>query len=184
MWLLLLAAIHFIFTKKRKIDYKLLILYISFMAMAGPFGEIVVGTFYESIAGFPLWQYQILPTHNAYTSLYAPVIWGIAGAFLYYSSEILKVWTTKPKVQKASLIMFETILFEATLNLSFLALSGSLIFYYTPGDLWHITSLQTLPFYFLLGFGVMSSIKRMREHRRFYSALCLSLMFVVVYLTS
>jgi len=184
MWLLLLTALHLVFTKKKRIDYKLLILYVSFTAMIGPFGEIVVGTFYESIAGYPLWQYQIFPTHNAYTSLYAPVIWGVAGAFLYYSNEILRIWVTKTKARKASLLMLETILVEAILNVSFLALTGSLIFYYTPGDLQHVTSLQTLPFYFLLGFGILSSIKRMREHKRFYSAFCLSLMLVVVYLTS
>ena len=154
------------------------------MATLGPIGEIVVGTFYEAVIGQPLWQYKILPTHQAYTSLYAPVIWGISGAYLYYIHEILRAFSSMSKWFQATSRMFETILVESLLNISFLLISGSLIFYYLPADLFHITSLQTLPFYFILGIVVMKSIKRLKADPLFYSAMCLFMMFVVVYLTS
>ena len=183
-WLALLSVLYVVFMKKSKINYSLLVLYISFTAMIGPFGEILVGTFYELIIGHPLWQYQIMPTHNTYTSLYAPIIWGIAGVVLYFSNELLKVWAEKHKLQKALFFMVETILVEVLLNLTFLVLAGGLIFYYLPGDLLHVTSFQTLPFYFILGVGTMVSIKRMRKHPGYFSALCILLMCITVYLTS
>lgn len=93
IWLTILT-IAFLLTggKFKKINFKLLFLYVAFMAMLGPIGEIFVGTFYEAFVGQPLWQYQILPTHNTYTSLYAPVIWGISGVLLYYIHEELRIF--------------------------------------------------------------------------------------------
>lgn len=184
LWLAALGGIYILTSKGAKLNINLLILHVAFMAMLGPIGEILVGTLYELVFGYPLWQYQVLPTHNAYTSYYAPVIWGIAGAYLYFTHEILRAFSKKRKLIRTSVVMVETILVEAALNLSFLAISGNLIFYYTPGDLAHITSLQTLPFYFGLGLVVLSSIKRLRRDPVFYIAMCSSLMFVTVYLTS
>lgn len=184
LWLAVLILAYFLLPRKHELNFRLLALYISFMAMLGPVGEVFVGTFYEAAFGSPLWQYEIFPIHTAYTSLYAPVIWGVAGAYVYYTHEILRVWSQRPKLHKATLHMFETITVEALLNISFLALTGGLIFYYTPGDLWHITSLQTLPFYFVLGLIVIVSMKRMREHALFNAIMSLGLMFVFVYLTN
>lgn len=78
--------------------------------------------------------------------------------------------------------MFETITFEVLLNISFFALSGVLMFYYLPSDLWHVTSVQTLPFYFVLSIAVMKLIKRMKSRPAVFSVLSLFLMIVVVYL--
>ena len=185
LWLLALLIIYLIFGGKlKKVDTKLLLLYVSFMAMLGPVGEIFVGTLYHSAFGQPLWQYAILPTHNAYTSLYAPVIWGVSGAYLYYIHESLQLFRRKSKWFQATSRMLETILFEAALNVSFLVFSTSLIFYYLPADLWHVTSLQTLPFYFILGLIVMKSMKRLKKDPVFYSALFGFLTLVVVYLAN
>lgn len=183
LWIAILAMIYFLFAKNHQINFRHLALYISFMAMLGPVGEIFVGTFYEAVVGQPLWQYNVFPTHNAYTSLYAPVIWGLSGAYLYFTHEVLRVWWKKPKLQKASVYMLETIVAEVLLNVTFLLLSGGLLFYYLPADLWHVTSLQTLPFYFVLGVVILASMKRLKDHALFSSAMCISLLLVVVYLT-
>ena len=181
LWVALFVGLWFFASSRPQIDVRQLLLYVAFMAMIGPVGEVFVGTLYEALVGVPLWQYKILPIHHGYTSLYAPVIWGISGVSLYYLNDIRRVWSHKSKVQKAALSMVETITLEAALNVSFLLLSGSLIFYYTPGDLWHVTSLQTLPFYFGLGFIIQSSIKRMRKDTLFFAAMCGLLTLVFVY---
>lgn len=182
LWLILPIAGYLILYRHKKIDLKLLLLYVSFMAMIGPIGEVFVGTLYEAFVGQALWQYKIFPIHHAYTSLYAPVIWGISGVFLYWMNEIAAVWDGKRKAQKAILQMVETITLETALNVSFLLLTGGLMFYYLPGDLWHVTSVQTLPFYFVLGLVVPATIHHMKDYRRFFSALCFCLMIVVVYM--
>jgi hypothetical protein len=153
------------------------------MAMLGPIGEISVGAFYNSVFGHPLWLYKVLPTHEGYTSYYAPVIWGIAGAGLYFAREILGLLKTRRRFVQALFIMLETILFESLLNISFLLFTGGYLFYYTPGDLFHITSLQTLPFYFIFGFVVMDFIKQLKKDPLLNATMFALIMFVVVFLT-
>lgn len=185
LWLAILLILYILFGGRLKnINAKLLILYALFMAMLGPVGEIFVGTLYNLAIGQPLWQYRILPTHHAYTSLYAPVIWGVSGAYLYWTHEHVRLFSRKSMWLQAVGRMLETIFVEATLNVSFWMISGGLIFYYLPTDLWHVTSLQTLPFYFILGLIVMKSMKRLRKDPVFYSALFGFLALVVVYITN
>lgn len=186
VWLsVILAAILFFVAKKHSsVNIQLLLLYILLIAMLGPIGEIFVGTFYNSVFGHPLWLYRVLPTHEGYTSFYAPVIWGIAGAGLYFAHEILSLFKTKRRFIRALIIMFETILFESLLNTSFLLFTGGYLFYYTPGDLFHITSLQTLPFYFFFGFVITDFIKQFKKDPLLSAAMFALIMFVVVFLTN
>lgn len=167
--------------KKCRIDWRMLLLYVSFLAMIGPVGEVFVGTLYQAVAGVPLWHYQFAPIHHGYTSLFAPVIWGLSGVLLYASQELLRLGKGRTQLVHGAIVMVETIAFEAILNLGFLLASGALLFYYTPGDLWHVTSLQTLPFYFLFGIVTTKAIKRFRTDWRFFSAMCLLLTVVFVY---
>lgn len=182
IWLSLLLILFLISGKLKSIDIKLLVLYVAFMAMLGPLGEVFVDSLYTLAFGQPLWQYRVLPTHHAYTSLYAPVIWGVSGAYLYYLHESVRLFSNKSKRFQATYRTVETIVAEAALNISFLILSGGLIFYYLPGDLWHVTSLQTLPFYFILSLLVMKSINRLKKDPVFYSFLFGFITLVVVYL--
>jgi hypothetical protein len=184
LWLAILLILYILFDGKLKnINTKLLILYVLFMAMLGPVGEVFVGSLYNLAIGQPLWQYRILPTHHAYTSLYAPVIWGVSGVYLYLIHEHVRLFSRKSMYIQAVARMLETIFVEAALNVSFWIISGGLIFYYLPADLWHATSLQTLPFYFILGLIVMKSMKRLRKNPVFYSALFSFTTLVAVYIT-
>lgn len=167
--------------KKVSIDWKLLVLYVAFTAMIGPIGEVFVGTIYSFVFSEPLWQYQVLAIHSDYTSLIAPVIWGVSGIFLYVSRELLGLKFSKRTRHQALIIMVETILFEAVLNIGFLLLSGSLLFYYTPGEFAHITSIQTLPFYFLFGLVFIKTIKRFSLDTKFFTLMSLMLLIVFVY---
>jgi hypothetical protein len=185
LWLVVLLILYVLFGGKLKdINAKLLILYVLYMAMLGPVGEIFVGTLYNLVIGHPLWQYKVAPTHHAYTSLYAPVIWSISGAYLYCIHEHVRLFSQKSKWLQAFGRMLETIIVEAALNVCFWIISGGLIFYYLPADLFHVTSLQTLPFYFILGLIVMKSMKRLRKDPVFYSALFGFLAFVIVYIAN
>lgn len=152
--------------------------------MGGPIGEIIVGTFYNSIVGHPLWQYQFLPIHNGYTSYYAPVIWGLSGFGLFITQVILRFGRKYNLYGRSAITMIETISVETVINLSFLALSGSLLFYYAPAELGHVTSLQTLPFYFLLGLVIEKSIKRFMNDWLYFNLMFCGLIFVTVYLAS
>lgn len=169
---------------KRKIDWRLLSVYVAFLAMGGPIGEIVVGNFYNLLFGHPLWQYQVLPIHDGYTSYYAPVIWGLSGFGVYISQAVLRIGRKYPIYGRAAVTMVETISVEALINLSFLALTGSLLFYYTPGDLGHVTSLQTLPFYFVLGLVIEKSIKRFMNDWLYFTFMFCGIILATVYLSS
>lgn len=79
-------------------------------------------------------------------------------------------------------MMIETIIVEVIANLAFLAVTGILLFYYTPSDLFHVTSVQTLPFYYLFALIVLKSIKRFRDDWRYFSLMLLLIMVVVVYM--
>lgn len=181
-WLLTILAMGMLFPKRNRTSGKILLIYISFMAMIGPIGEVFVGTIYPTLFEHPLWHYQIMPIHNGYTSYYAPVIWGISGAFLFCIREVAGLVKPRSHCKLALIAMSETILLEVALNLTFLLMSGGLMFYYLPADLWHVTSLQTLPFYFVLGLITSSTLKRMRNNPIFYSAMCVLIMVVFVYM--
>ncbi len=166
-----------------KIDIKLAALYVTFVAMFGPLGEIIVGTLYSALFGQPLWQYRILPVHNGYTSLFAPFVWGIGGFYLYMMHEIVRRHRSISNLKASLIHMTEMICVEFLINLSFLLIFGTYIFYYLPGDLWHIVSIQTLPFYIAAGFVITTAIKRLRKDPVFFSVMSTGILGVVVYLT-
>ena len=160
------------------------ILYVAFMAMLGPIGEVFIGTIYHGLFGERLWFYQLAPIHHGYTSLYAPVIWGIYGGYLGLVEPLLRQWKLlKKKYALALFISFETLVLELLFNVLHRLITGEYLFFYTPPDLWHATSVQTIPFYFFAGFVIVSSIKRMKTHSLFFAIMCLLICLVMVYLT-
>lgn len=177
--LILFATMRY---KKVRIDFRLLILYIAVTAMLGPLGEVFIGSIYAFFFSEPLWQYQVAPIHHGYTSLIAPLIWGVSGVVLFATREVLKLKRSAPAYYQAFFIMAETIAFEVVLNLIHLTIQGVLLFRYTPGDLWHVTSLQTLPLYYLLGFVFVKAMKRFSSDIKFFTLMCLTVTIVFVYL--
>ena len=124
------------------------ILYVAFMAMLGPIGEVFICTIYHGLFGERLWFYQLAPIHHGYTSLYAPVIWGIYGGYLGLVEPLLRQWKLlKKKYALALFISFETLVLELLFNVLHRLITGEYLFFYTPPDLWHATSVQTIPFY-------------------------------------
>jgi hypothetical protein len=122
------------------------------MAALGLFGEFVFDTIYKSIFGSPLWVYHLLPIHNGYTSLYSLYLWGTIGFHLYLLHGMLENRKSTSIHSLAAIFCIEAIIMEAFVNITHLLLFDSYIYYYLPADLWHITSLQTLPLYLLAGY--------------------------------
>lgn len=167
--------------KHKQYSYRILILYITFLSVFGPYGEILIGNMYTAIFGMPLWHYHILPVHHAYTSLIAPLVWGAAGAiayFLYirfYAHSKLSLWIL------AMFVAAEMLAVEFAMNALYHAATSGYIFYYYPADLFHLASVQTLPFYYLVGVALFISMKRFQRDPIFFSILSVAFMLVLVY---
>lgn len=67
----------------KKINLRVALLYATAVAMIGVLGEIFVDSTYNHFFHSPLWRYNFLPVHHAYTSEYAPILWGTFGFYLY-----------------------------------------------------------------------------------------------------
>jgi hypothetical protein len=158
------------------------LLYISTVAMVGVFGEIFVDTVYEAAFGIPLWRYNVLPVHHAYTSQYAVVLWGTYGFHLYLLHDSLGSWDTIDKRRLALLFGFEALVMEAVVELASKAVFGEYVYYYYPGDLWHISTVQNFPFYWLCGRLIVRLIDHFRESPGFFTVLCSWLTVIIVFM--
>lgn len=153
IWCCVIYGFNSLIAKKfLKIRLRPMITYVLTMASLGLFGEVMYGIIYESVFGTPLWQYQIMPIHSGYTSVYSLYLWGMVGFHLYLLHATLKSRGITSTHKLAFIFCIEAIVLEALVNLSFLAVFGGYIYYYLPSDLWHITSVQTLPLYLLAGY--------------------------------
>lgn len=168
----------------QKIDYKYALLYITTVALLGVFGEVLIDSLFVIARGEPLWEYHLLPIHNAYTSYYSLCIWGMYGFYLYIFHDFLKGKRSKLSSKHLFIIVgVEAILLEIAINTLYLAIYGDYIFYYLPSDLWHLTSVQAIPFYFLLGTVISKCIKRFRRDPRFFITMNVCLVAVMVFFT-
>jgi hypothetical protein len=184
LWIVIVYIVNVLIARKFKsVQVKPALLYIFFLAMLGPIGEVFIGSIYNYLFGGHLWDYTLFPIHHGYTSLYSPVIWGIYGFYLYLLADTIKDNERMRGVRLALLLSLETILLEAIVNLTYLLLFGRYLFYYYPADLWHFTSIQTIPFYFLTGFVIMGSMKRFKPDPVFFTLMCVAIMVVFVFLT-
>src|SRR5438552_1739976 len=98
------ALIH---RKFKKIHLSRALLYICSVAMIGVLGEISVDTFYNHVFGSPLWRYNFLPIHHAYTSLFAPIMWGGFGFYIYLIHHSYERWTRKQLISLALIFCVE-----------------------------------------------------------------------------
>ena len=169
--------------KSVKVSTKHLVLGAILMSALGPLGEIFVGTVYQYVAGFPLWQYQIFPVHHAYTSLYAPVIWAIGGVELCLMDAYLR-GKTASRMWRHIFLAVDILIVELLINIGLVLAFGQMIFRYTPGDLLHFSSLQTLPFYFIAGLVFTGAFKILKPNSYRAALLFGFIMFVVVFLAN
>lgn len=180
-WIVAVYLFNALLAKRfQKVNTKLALLYISTMAALGVFGEVFVGNFYHHFFHSALWLWQVFPIYKGYTSLYAPFLWGIYGFQLYLFHDNLARRHIKKDNEVAVIFGIETIVLEIILNLSFLALFGHYIFYYSPTDLWHFTSVQTFPFFFIAGLIYTKAIRREKNNKALFTAMNLLLCVILV----
>lgn len=163
--------------------FKTAVIYTIALATLGVFGEVFVGSIYTILFGKPLWQYHVAPIHHNYTSLYAPVLWGTLGFYVGLLHDYLKERGIVRVLYLAPLFAIETLGLEIFANGSFHLFFGDYLFYYLPGDLWHLTSVQTLPFYLPAGIVFVLAMRRFLRDTGFFTVMCGFAGTVLVFLT-
>jgi hypothetical protein len=166
----------------KKIEPKMAILYFMTVALIGLYGEIFLDTTYNHFVGHPLWRYNILPIHHAYTASFAVVTWGLYGFHLYLLHGSLGKWAINKTKYLVLIFGFEALVLEALLTISARLLLGRYMYYYLPGDLWHVSSVQNFPFYLICGYIVLRTLERFRKDPIFFSAMSAALLFVLVFM--
>lgn len=158
-------------------------LYFFTVALIGLYGEIFLDTIYNHFVGRPLWRYNILPIYSGYTSSYAIMTWGLYGFHLYLLHNTLgSKWSITRTKHLALIFSVEALVLEAALTISALFFFGKYMYYYYPPDLWHVSTVQNIPFYFICGLIILKTMKRFRRDPVFFSAMSAALLFVLVFL--
>lgn len=168
----------------KRLEWKPAALYFSTVALIGLFGEIFLDASYRFFVGHPLWYYNILPIHGGYTSSYAVITWGLYGLHLYLLHDSLATrWSITRMRHLVLIFSFEALLLEALLTLSARLVFGKYLYYYLPGDLWHVTSVQNFPFYFICGVVTLRTLQHFRTDPTTHIRLNFFLLYVLVFLT-
>src|SRR3990167_6349820 len=182
----LIYAFNSLITKVfKKIEPKVAFLYMSAVAMVGVFGEVIVGNTYNLLFGEHLWNYIVYPIYGGFTSHYAPVIWGLYGLYLCLSHDtLMKKRKLRKEKHLALIFSIETIVLETLANWLYRLLFGGYLFFYLPDDLWHLSSLRGVPFYFLTGLAIFYVIKFQRTSPIRYGTLNTLLVVGLILLAS
>lgn len=185
LWLVIIYLVNSLIVRRWKtIELKRAVLYFLTVALIGVFGEIFLDSTYRFFVGHPLWRYNILPIHNAYTSYYAVVVWGLYGLHLYLLHDSLSSkWSINKTKHLALIFSVEALVAEALLTISSRLLLGKYMYYYLPSDLWHVTSIQNMPFYFICGVVILKTLRRFKPEPLFFSGMSVALLYVVVFLS-
>lgn len=183
-WVGVIYLFNSVITKEfKRIDVGTALLYATSVALVGVFGEVLLGSVYQFVIGAPLWQYQVLPIHTAYTSYYSPVIWGMYGFYLYLLHDSLCGYCARSIGPLAVFISIEAIVLELLLNLSHLIIFNQYIFYYLPNGLWHLSAFQVIPFYLIAGLVIARFLNGFKSDMRFFIFTNLVLISVLVFFT-
>lgn len=173
---ILLVASVYIFSclvsrKFKKIHLSRALMYVSSLAMIGALSEIFFDTLYVHFFHYRLWYYQFLPVHHAYTSEYSPVIWGSLGLYLYLMHHKYEKWTRKELIILSVIFSIETTVMECVANGISKLFLGKFVFYYNPGNLWHVSSLQSTLIYFFVGILSIQTIHWFKAQPHFFTVI-------------
>lgn len=138
-----------------KLDFRVLAYYVSLFCVFGVSGEVLVNNIWELIFGTPLWEYHLFPAHDGDLSYFFLFIWGGLGYYRYLNDISLHNFTPQQTFKPGVIMGLEAVLLELAYNGFFFVLFSSYVFYYLPanlGPLSHISCLQVIPFYFVVGF--------------------------------
>lgn len=168
--------------KFKKIHLSRALLYIASVAMIGVLGEITVDATYAHFFSTPLWRYNFLPVHHAYTSGFAPILWGSLGFYIYLIHHSYEKWPPRHLLKLTAFFGLEAMALEAVIDIIAKYVLGDLIFYYYPNGLWHISAFQNFPFYFICGAIVVLTIHHFKTKPHFFIFVSMWVTAVTVYL--
>lgn len=166
----------------KRIKLKPLVLYVTTVAMIGTFGEVFWDSLYEKLFGSPLWQYHVLPLHNAHTSVFAAALWGYYGFYLYLLYDTIQTKYRRAVPYLPLLFSLEALVVEALVSLTYKWWFGSWLYYYLPNGLWHVSAFQNFPLYLLAGYVITGTIKRFQASPYFFVLMNLALLTVLIWL--
>lgn len=152
------------------IDPWKLAFYITLFCLFGISGEILVNNVWKIIFSVPLWEYHLFPIGNGDISYFFPFIWGGLGYYRYLNDITIHHFKPHQRLKPGIIMGLEAIILELAYNGSFFVLFSSYIFYYFPGNLGplsHLSCLQVIPFYFLVGYCTSNIIRH--QNRLGYS---------------
>jgi hypothetical protein len=124
----------------KPLHWSRVLLYVCAVAMIGVLGEISVDTVYRELFSTPLWRYNFLPVNHAYTSKFAPVLWGSFGFYVYLVHHKYEKWTRKELMHLSIIFGLEAMALEAIVDLASKPILGNYIYYYYPSGLFHISA--------------------------------------------
>jgi len=165
----------------KKFQLSKALLWVSAVAMIGVLGEIFVDTIYNHFFHTPLWRYNFLPVHHAYTSEFAPVLWGTFGFFLYLTHHKYERWSPRELVNSSIIFGLEALVIEALADLVSKVVLGNYIFYYYPNGLWHISAFQNFPFYFLCGALITETIHWFKNSPNYFIVMSSWVTIITIY---
>ncbi len=165
----------------KKIHLSQLLLCMCSVAMIGVLGEIFVDGIYSHLYSTPLWRYNFVPVHHAYTSMFAPVLWGCVGMYLYLVHHKLDKWSGKELLKLSIIFGFEAMIMEAIVDIVSKFILGDYIYYYYPSGLWHISAFQNFPFYFICGGLIAQTFHWFKKEPHYFTFLSVWVVIVTVY---
>jgi hypothetical protein len=157
-----LIAQRFISLDLRRVFY--------YMALAFPFClilEVGFGNLHHYLFNEYLWQYRVLPVHQGLTSTLNFAIWPLYGLHFYLYDVVEKQFTFSKFWKNVFFITKLAIsgpLLEFILNMVCRFSFERYYFYYFPDDLFHYTSIQVIPYYFIASYAFAVAVKYMDKH--------------------
>lgn len=160
-WVAVMVTIYFVLAAKIKTDKKEVFLHMGVIAVLGPICEVAINNFCRFFFGTSLWQYHFLPVHHGDTSLYSFFVWAMYGCHLYFMDRrFIHSAAAYRSVLFALILSVDAIILEFTLNVTSIYFLHTYIFFYLPNDVFHLTTLAVVPFYFCGGVLAAEVIKR------------------------
>ncbi|MCK9394774.1 MAG: hypothetical protein M0Q44_04215 [Methylobacter sp.] len=158
-------------------------LYSGTLAMIGCISEVAINSFCRAAFHSSLWTYQVTPIHQGDTSVFAFFQWSLYGYHLYYVQQKLRSFKFKHEEYIFAFVLsIDALLLEAFVNISSLFFLNTFIFYYTPGDMGHLTTVFVFPFYLLGGAILIGIFNRFLKDPLFFGTLSFSVAFIFVFL--
>ncbi len=166
----------------KKINFKLMFLYVTTVSMIGTFGEVFWDGVYQKVFGVKLWEYYVYPIHNGHTSYFAAVLWGFYGFHLYLLYDTINKRYKRAVKYLPLIFSLEALMIEALVSVSYKLAFGHWLYYYLPNGLWHVSAFQNFPLYFMAGYVILGTLKRFRKDINFFIVMNLALMAVLIFL--